>query len=90
MRAQGTSEDPRLKENDLDQIRFPRAFEQVIDSKNGDPFLPALLLPAMKINETLEIPAPVSGSFSIPFLGFRTSTPLGTKRWHGSNQSPSS
>jgi hypothetical protein len=52
----------------LIRYRFPRAFEQVIDSENGDPFLPALLLPAMKAHEALEIPAPVSARLldSIP------------------------
>jgi hypothetical protein len=40
--------------------RFPRAFKNLIDPRNGDPFVAALLLPAMKAREALEIPAPVS------------------------------
>ncbi len=39
---------------------FPRGFEDFISPHNGDPFLAALLLPAMKNREALEIPAPVS------------------------------
>jgi len=40
--------------------RFPRGFEGFVSAENGDPFIPALLLPAMKAHEPLEITAPVS------------------------------
>jgi len=40
--------------------RFPRGFEGFVSPENGDPFIPALLLPAMKAHEPLEITAPVS------------------------------
>ena len=39
---------------------FPPSLKEFVRSENGDPFLAALLLPAMKLHETLEIPAPVS------------------------------
>jgi hypothetical protein len=39
---------------------FPPSLKESVSSENGDPFLAALLLPAMKLHETLEIPAPVS------------------------------
>ena len=39
---------------------FPQGLEESVSPHNGDPFLAALLLPAMKVQETLEIPAPVS------------------------------
>jgi hypothetical protein len=39
---------------------FPRSFEEFVSAENGDPFLAALLLPAMKRNETLEVPVSVS------------------------------
>jgi hypothetical protein len=39
---------------------FPETMREFLSVENGDPFLAALLLPAMKVGETLEIPAPVS------------------------------
>ena len=39
---------------------FPPRFEELVDPENGDPFLAALLLPAMKSHEALEVPVPVS------------------------------
>jgi hypothetical protein len=42
------------------RYRFPRKFENFISPENGDPFVAALLLPAMKTHEILEITAPVS------------------------------
>ena len=39
---------------------FPPSFEEFVSAENGDPFLAALLLPAMKRHETLEVPVPVS------------------------------
>lgn len=42
------------------RYRFPKEFKRFISPANGDPFLAALLLPAMRIGEALEIPAPVS------------------------------
>ena len=42
------------------RYRFPSAFEEFVSTENGNPFLPALLLPAMKLHEPLEIPVPVS------------------------------
>lgn len=40
--------------------RFPRACKEYISTDNGDPFLPAILLPAMRTRENLEIAAEVS------------------------------
>jgi hypothetical protein len=42
--------------------RFPRMLEPFLDVNNGDPFLAALLGPAMVVGEALEISAPVSAS----------------------------
>lgn len=41
---------------------FPRELEDFVSPENGDPFLAALLLPAITTRETLEIGAPVSPS----------------------------
>jgi hypothetical protein len=40
--------------------RFPLGYEQFIRPESGNPFIPALLLPAMRAGEPLELPAPVS------------------------------
>ncbi|MEN6301512.1 MAG: hypothetical protein ABFD96_02245 [Armatimonadia bacterium] len=40
--------------------RFPSALQEYISADNGDPFLPALLPPAMAVGEPLQIEAPVS------------------------------
>lgn len=40
-------------------IRVPTQFSHFFDVKNGDPFLMMCLLPAMRLNESLEIDAPV-------------------------------
>ena len=40
--------------------RFPRWCRPYLSADNGDPFLAALLLPAMRTREKLTIPAPVS------------------------------
>ena len=40
--------------------RFPAQYQEALTSHNGDPFLAALLVPAMTLGERLEIPAPVS------------------------------
>ena len=41
-------------------FRFPPAYRELLSSENGDPFVAALLLPAMRVGEPLRIPAPVS------------------------------
>lgn len=40
--------------------RFPKACENFLDPNNGDPFVAALLIIAMRVGETLEIQAPIS------------------------------
>lgn len=40
--------------------RFPRSCRPYLDDQNGDPFLAALLAPAMVLGEDLQIEAPVS------------------------------
>lgn len=40
--------------------RFPKKFIKFLSARNGDPFVAALLLPAMRANEPLEIFVPVS------------------------------
>jgi len=39
---------------------FPLGLQKLVDAQNGDPFVPALLLPAMRLGEQLEINSPVS------------------------------
>lgn len=41
--------------------RFPASWRESLCEKNGDPFLAALLVPAMRLGERLIIDAPVSG-----------------------------
>lgn len=41
-------------------FRVPTRLERYLDGANGDPLVPALLLPAMKLGERLEIPCPIS------------------------------
>lgn len=41
-------------------FRVPREYERVLDPKNGDPFVAALLAPAMVLAEQLEVDAPIS------------------------------
>ncbi|MGH2614288.1 MAG: hypothetical protein ACRDJC_03535, partial [Thermomicrobiales bacterium] len=42
--------------------RFPRWCAPFLSSRNGDPFLAALLLPAMRTGDRLELAAPVSAA----------------------------
>src|SRR5213595_2928821 len=44
--------------------RFPRAYQRFLDLQNGNPFVPALLVLAIRAGEPLEIPAPVSARLS--------------------------
>lgn len=39
---------------------FPLSLQRSVDAQNGDPFVAALLLPAMRLGEQLEINSPVS------------------------------
>jgi hypothetical protein len=39
---------------------FPPTIQEFLSTENGDPFLVAVLLPAMKVNEAVEIPAYIS------------------------------
>ena len=58
LRAQVSS--ATLKEPFLLWYRFPAEMSCFISANSGNPFLTALLLPAMKAGEPLEIPAPIS------------------------------
>jgi hypothetical protein len=51
-------------------FRFPIALADQINVANGDPFVLALLHPAMRLGEPLEIPAPISSRLacSVPEL----------------------
>ncbi|MEN6301922.1 MAG: hypothetical protein ABFD96_04315 [Armatimonadia bacterium] len=50
--------------------RFPKELQEYIRADNGDPFVPALLAPAMSVGEPLQIDAPVSAQLlaAIPKL----------------------
>lgn len=51
---------PALKEPFLLWYRFPLALSDLIDPESGDPLVAALLLPAMKTGEAVDLPVPVS------------------------------
>src|SRR4051812_12363500 len=57
---QARVESPVLDEPFLLWYRFSEAFAESLRVESGDPFVAALLLPAMCAGESLEIPAPVS------------------------------
>jgi hypothetical protein len=42
------------------RYEFPRGYESALSPRNGDPFLAALLAPAMVLGEPLQVPVPVS------------------------------
>lgn len=50
---------------------FPAGLKELLDAQNGDRFVPALLLPAMRLGEQLEIPAPASHSSSLALESMR-------------------
>ena len=56
----GTIESESLKEPFILWYRVPLRYRDFIDAENGDPFVAAALLPAMKCREQLQISAPAS------------------------------